>query len=94
MHRQVRTRLEHFPTEVHITREEIKKNDKTYKQKRKRYHDKHHRVRIHTIKCGDAVLIKREKRKKYTPYELYVYIVTSSKRSAIRGRSVKDGKVK
>ena len=61
MHRQIRTRLEHFPTEVHITQEEIKKNDKTYKQKRKQYHDKRHGVRIHTIKCGDAVLITREK---------------------------------
>ena len=95
MHRQVRTRFEHFPTEVHITQEEIKKNDKTYKQKRKRYHDKRHRVRIHTIKCGDAVLIKKEKkRKKYTHYEPYVYIVTSIKGSTVWGRSVKDGKVK
>ena len=64
MHRQVRTRFEHFPTEVHITQEEIKKNDKTYKQKRKRYHHKRHRVRIHTIKCGDVVLIKRQKKEK------------------------------
>ena len=27
-----RTRLEYFPTEVHITQNEIKKVDKTYKQ--------------------------------------------------------------
>ena len=63
-HRQVRTRLEHF-TEVHITQEEVKKNDETYKQKRKQYHDKRHiRVKTHTIKCGDTVLIKREKKRK------------------------------
>ena len=95
MHRQVRTRLEHFSTEVHITQEEVKKNDETYKQKRKQYHDKRHRVKTHTIKCGDAVLIKREKkRKKHTPYEPYIYIVTSVKRSTIRARRVKDGKEK
>ena len=95
MHRQVRTRLEHFPTEVHITQDEVKKNDKTYKQKRKQYHDKRHRVKTHTIKCGDAVLIKREKkRKKHTPYEPYIYVVTSIKGSTIRARRVKDGKVK
>ena len=52
-------------------------------------------MRIHTIKCGDAVLIKREKkRKKHTPYEPYIYIVTSIKGSTIRARCVKDGKVK
>ncbi len=34
MHRQVRTRLEHFPTEVHITQSEVKRNDEIYKQKR------------------------------------------------------------
>ena len=95
MHRQVRTRLEHFPTEVHITQEEVKKNDETYKQKRKQYHDKRHRVKTHTIKCGDAVLIKRQKkRKKHTPYEPYIYIVTSVKGSTIRARRVKDGKEK
>ena len=94
MHRQVRTRLEHFPTEVHITQEEVKKNDETYKQKHKQYHDKRHRVKTHTIKCGDAVLIKREKRKKHTPYEPYIYIVTSVKESTIRARRVKDGKEK
>ncbi|CAB4036587.1 Hypothetical predicted protein [Paramuricea clavata] len=95
MHCQVRTRLEHFPTEVHITQGEVKKNDKTYKQKRKQYHDKRHRVKTHTIKCGDAILIKREKkRKKHTPYEPYIYVVTSIKGSTIRARRVKDGKVK
>ena len=52
-------------------------------------------MRIHTIKCGDAVLIKREKkRKKHTPYEPYIYIVSSIKESTIRARRVKDGKVK
>ena len=95
MHRQVRTRLEHFPTEIHITQEEIKENDRTYQQKRKQYHDKRHRVRIHTIKCGDAVLIKRDKkRKKHTPDEPYIYIVTSIKGPTIRARRTKDGKVK
>ena len=95
MHRQVRTRLEHFPTEVHITQEEVKKNDETYKQKRKQYHDKRHRVKTHTIKCGDAVLIKREKkRKKHTPYEPCIYIATSVKGSTIRARRVKDGEEK
>ena len=70
MHRQVQTQLEHFPTEVHITQEEIKENDRTYKQKCKQYHDKCHKVRIHTIKCGDAVLINRDKmRKKHAPYD-------------------------
>jgi hypothetical protein len=52
-------------------------------------------VKTHTIKCGDAVLIKREKkRKKHTPYEPYIYVVTSIKGSTIRARRVKDGKVK
>ena len=80
---------------MHITQEEVKKNDETYKQKRKQYHDKRHRVKTHTIKCGDAVVIKREKkRKKHTPYEPYIYIVTSVKGSTICARRVKDGKEK
>ncbi|CAB4011572.1 Hypothetical predicted protein [Paramuricea clavata] len=59
------------------------------------YHDKRHRVKTHTSKCGDAVLIKREKkRKKHTPYEPYIYVVTSIKGSTIRARRVMDGKVK
>ena len=40
-------------------------------------------------------MIKREKkRKKHTPYEQYIYVVTSIKGSTIRARRVKDGKVK
>ena len=55
MHRQVRTRLEHFATEVYLTHDEVQRNDASKKQKRKQYHDKRHRVKTQTTECGDAL---------------------------------------
>ena len=65
------------------------------KKLRKRYHDRRHRVKTHGIKCGDAVVIKRErKRKESTPYEPYVYIVTKVRGSTIHTRCANDGRIK
>ena len=67
---QVCTRLEFFPTEIHINYEKLEENGNEYRKLRKTYHDRRHRAKTHTIKCGDTVVIKRErKRKERTPYE-------------------------
>lgn len=93
INRQVRTRLEHFNTKIQIPNEELRKNDEVYKQRLKQYHDKRHRVKKHALRCGDAVLIKRErKRKAETPYEPHIYTVICIKGSTIIARRNKDGK--
>ena len=45
-------------------------NDQQYKEKAKRNQDKRHRSKEYKLKTGDAVIVKREKKKKWeTPYE-------------------------
>ena len=48
-------------------------------------------MKEHTFKRGDAVVVKREnKRKGQTPYEPYVYLITQVKGSQIEAVRVKD----
>ena len=94
MNRAVRTRLAHFPTETHCKDEQVRERDRTYKQKCKEYHDKRNNTKAHTLGVGDAVVVKREnKRKAQTPYEPYIYIVTQVKGSQIRAKRVKDERI-
>ena len=52
-------------------------------------------MKTHGIKCGDAVVIKRERKRKESPlYEPYVYIVTKVRGSTIYARCVNDGRIK
>ncbi|KAK3745368.1 hypothetical protein QZH41_001397 [Actinostola sp. cb2023] len=91
MNREVRTKLDHFPTKRHDNDKEVRENDLTYKQRYKEYHDKRHNVKTHTLKNGDAVVVKREnKRKGQTPYEPYIYIVIHTKGSQITAKRIKD----
>ena len=47
--------------------------DSKYKQKLKTYHDARHRARQHKFNVGEAVLLKREqKRKGETPFEPHI----------------------
>ena len=93
MNREVRTKLDHFPTTMHINDQEVRANDRSYKEKCKEYHDKRHNTKKHTLKIGDAVVVKREnKRKAQTPYEPYIYIITYIKGSQIEAKRIKDEK--
>ena len=74
MNREVRTKLEHFPSETS---------------------PKHgwHRVTQLKLEVGQAVIIKREKKRKAeTPYEPHIYLVTQVKGSTICARRPSDGK--
>jgi hypothetical protein len=91
MNREVRTKPDHFPTETHQDDKKVRENDSNYKSKCKEYHDKRHKTKTHKLKPGDAVLVKREnKRKGQTPYEPYVYVVTEIKGSQINAKRIKD----
>jgi transposase InsO family protein len=91
MNREVRTKLDHFPTETHQDDKKVRENYSNYKSKCKEYHDKRHKTKTHKLKPGDAVLVKREnKRKGQTPYEPYVYVVTEIKGSQINAKRIKD----
>ena len=47
------------------------------------------------MKTGDAVIVKREKKKKgETPYEQYVYVITKIKGTMVTAKRMKDGKTK
>ena len=87
MNRQVRTKLDHFPTEISPKDDIVRRNDQQYKEKAKRNHDKRHRTKEYKLKIGDAVIVKREKRKKgETPYEPYIYVITKIKGSMVTGK--------
>lgn len=91
MNSEVRTKLDHFPTPTHINDQEVRANDRSYKEKCNEYHDKRHNTKKHTLKIGDAVVVKREnKRKAQTPYEPYINIITHIKGSQIEARRIKD----
>ena len=93
MNRQIRTKIENFPTSTSPRDEEIRIKDSKYKEKVRKYHDKRRQTREHKIKIGDAVIVKREtKRKVQTPYEPFIYIVTGVKGSTIYAKRLKDGK--
>ena len=91
MNREVRTKLDHFPAITHINDKEVRANDRSYKEKCNEYHDKRHNTKKHTLTIGDAVVVKREnKRKAQTPYEPYIYIITYIKGSQIEAKRIKD----
>jgi len=94
MNRQVRTIIDHAPLDFNEADEIVRTNDQRYKQKSKAYYDKRNNTSHHTIKEGDAVLVKREnKRKAQTPFEPYIYIVTKVKGSQLEARRKKDGRI-
>ena len=91
MNREVRTKLDHFPTTTHVNDQEVRANDRSYKEKCKEYHDNRHNTKKHTLQIGDVVVVKREnKRKAQTPYEPYIYIITYIKGSQIQAKRIKD----
>ena len=93
MNREVKTKLERFPTEASPKDEQVRGNDKRYKDQAKQYHDKRHRAEKHKMKVGNAVIVRREtKRKAETTYEPHIYIVTQIKGSTIFARRLSDGK--
>ena len=93
MNRAIRTRLDHYPTERPSRDEEVRKRDSNYKEKLKSYHDRRHRAKKHKFKAGEAVLLKRDKKRKGdTPFEPYIYIATKVIGSTIHARRTSDGK--
>ena len=91
MNREVRTKLDHFPTTTLINDQEVRANDRSYKEKCKEYHYRRHNAKKHTLKIRDAVVVKSEnKRKAQTPYEPYIYIITHIKGSQIEAKRIKD----
>ena len=93
MNRAICTRFDHYPTERASRNEEVRKRDIKYKEKVKSYHDRRRRAREHKFKAGEAVLLKRDqKRKGDTPFEPYIYIATKVIGSTIHARRVSDGK--
>jgi len=80
MHRAIRTRFDHYPTERATRDEEIRRKGSKYKEK-------------HTFKAGEAVLLKRDKKRKgNTPFEPYIFIATKVIGSTIHARRTSDGK--
>jgi hypothetical protein len=93
MNRQVRTKLDHFPVELSPKDKETREMDASYKKKVKQHHDTRHNSKRHKFQIGNAVVVKREKKRKTeTIYEPYIYIITDIKGSTIFGRRISDGK--
>ena len=93
MKREIRTRLDHYPTERSNRDEETRKRDTKYKEKVESYHDRRHRAQEHKFKVGEAVLLKRDKKRKGdTPFEPYIYIARKVIGSTIHARRVNDEK--
>ena len=91
MNRQVRTNLDHFPTKRHDHDEETRHKDANYKKKIKNDHDRRYHANEHKLRKGDAVVVKREnKRKGQTPYEPYIYLTTRVKGTQIKATRIKD----
>ena len=95
MNRQVRMKIDHFPTETSPKDDAVRRNDQQYKGKAKRKHDKRHRSKEYMLKTGDAVIVKQQKKKKgETPYEQCVYVITKIKGTIVTAKRVKDEKTK
>ena len=91
INREVTTKLDHFPAITHIKDQEVRINDRSYKEKCKEYQDKRQNTKKHTLKIGIAVVARKEnKRKAQTPYEPYIYIITHIKGSQIDAKRIKD----
>jgi transposase InsO family protein len=93
INRQVRTKLDHFPVELSPKDKETREMDASYKKKVKQYHDTRHNSKRHKFQIGNAVVVKREKKRKTeTIYKPYIYIITDIKGSTIFARRISDGK--
>ena len=93
MNREVRTTLDHFPTETQENDTAVRASDSRYKNKCKEYHDQRYKTTTHKMKSGDAVVVKREnKRKAQTIYKPYVYNIIEIKGSQISAKRMKDGR--
>ena len=92
MNRKVRTRLEHVPTDRPAQDVDVRENDGKFKAKTKKYHNKRHRATTHKLAVGQAILVKRDKKRKaQTPYEPHIYIITEIKGSTLTARRIGDG---
>ena len=92
MNREVRTRLEHFPIDRPAQDADVRKHDEKFKAQIKTYHDKRHRATTHKLAVGQAILVKRDqKRKAQTPYEPHIYIITEIKGSTVKARRIGNG---
>ena len=93
MNREIRTKLEHFPSSTPTQDQEVRGNDRKYKERIKQYHDKRHRATELHLEIGQAVIVKRDKKRKAeTPYEPHIYVVTQVKGSTIIAKRLTDGK--
>ncbi|KAJ8045060.1 hypothetical protein HOLleu_07986 [Holothuria leucospilota] len=91
--RTVRTKLDHSQQEAAAEPDEkqITENDKHFKQKS---NEKRHRnVKEHTFVVGDYVLLRQQKRNKWsTAYEPAFYVIYRIDGSSISARRVSDGR--
>ena len=93
MNREIRTKLEHFPSSTPTQDQEVRGNDRKYKERIKQYHDKRHRATELHLEIGQAVIVKRDKKRKAeTPYDPHIYVVTQVKGSTIIAKRLTDGK--
>ena len=93
MNKEVQTKIEHFPSETSPKDQEVRSNDRNYKERIKQYHDKRYWEIQFQLEVGQAVIIKREKKRKAeTPYQPHIYLVTKVKGSTIYARRLSDGK--
>ena len=60
----VRTKLDHFPTETQENDSAVREIESRYKNKCKEYDDKRNKTTTHKMKPGDAVVVKRENKRK------------------------------
>ena len=93
MNREIRKKLEHFPSTIPTQDQEVRINDRNYKERIKQYHDKWHRATQLHLENKQAVIVKRDKKRKAeTTYEPQIYIVTQMKGSTIHAKRLGDGK--
>ena len=91
MNRQVSTKLDHFQQPCKSTTKKSEHMTKAIKNSVKEYHDKWHNTKRHTLKIGDAVVVKRENKcKAQTSDDPYIYIITYTKGSQIEAKRIKD----
>lgn len=91
MNREVKTMINHFPTETQEDNTAVRTNESRYKRKCKEYHDKQNKIPTQKMKPGDAVVVKREnKRKARTIYKPGEYNIIVTKRLQISAERMKE----
>ena len=84
MNREVRTKLEHYPSTIPPQEQEFRVDDQNYKQRITKYRDRQPRATELHLEVGQAVIVKGDqKRKAETTYEPRIYTVTQVKGSTI-----------